>query len=97
MAIIAMRFCDVGAISEIRSTPYFLHIRLKFVLFLKRNIRQNQAVYADLLACGYKAFGAIGEHDVGVSHKDHGHAYVAAKLAHKVEYFIGGNAAAERA
>ena len=70
--------------------------RQEFFFFLKWQIRQNQSVDRSIFTPREEAFRAVGEHNIGVSHKDHGNVYLAAEIFHKGKDLIGCNAAGQR-
>ncbi len=84
-----MRSAEVGATRDTRSTSY--------LLFFKRDVREDEPLDADFLAGGDELLGSVGVYHVGVGHEHHGDGDVPAYIAHQVKDLVGGDAAGERA
>ena len=51
--------------------PVLLAYGVKFLFFLKWNIRENEPVHAEVGSAFDEALGAVGKYDVGVGHEHH--------------------------
>ena len=65
--------------------------RQKFLLLLKGQIGEDQSVDPRLPAGGEKALRSIGEHYIGVGHKNQRYCYITAQVPHQSEDLVCGD------
>ena len=67
--------------------------RQEFLLLLKGQIGEDQSVNPRLPAGGEKALRSIGEHHIGVGHKNQRYRYIPAQVLHQSEDLVCGDPA----
>ena len=77
--------------------PVLLAYGVKFLFFLKWNIRENEPVHAEVGSAFDEALGAVGKYDVGVGHEHHWNLCFLAQSGDHIENFVGGHAAGKGA